>query len=167
MKKESDFDKLDLDKVRRLAELGHTDHFMADFFGVKYEAWMYWKKAYPAFFEVLKSWKDHADARVERSMYEAAVGYEHEEQKIFCNKDGYVTKVTTRKKYPPDVKAAIFWLKNRKPEEWKDKTEIETNGTMDLASAILKARQRSGVEQKPEPEQEKPKADPKAMEFLE
>ena len=94
MSLESKFDKLDLEKVRKLAELGHTDTFMADFFGIPYHNWMYWKKAYPAFFEALKNWKDHADQRVERSLYESAIGYEHQEEKIFCNKDGYVTKVT-------------------------------------------------------------------------
>lgn len=28
------------------------------------------------------------------------------------------------KHYPPDTTACIFWLKNQKPKEWHDRTEL-------------------------------------------
>jgi hypothetical protein len=54
-------------------------------------------------------------ARVERSLDQRAVGYERDAVKIFCSKDGKITKVPYREHVPPDVTACIFWLKNRDP----------------------------------------------------
>jgi hypothetical protein len=64
--------------------------------------------------------KEEADARVKRSLYSRAVGYSFNSEKIFCNKDGDVTRVPYREHVPPDVTAQIFWLKNRDPAHWRD-----------------------------------------------
>jgi hypothetical protein len=61
----------------------------------------------------LKVGKEEADARIERSLYRRAVGYSFKSEKIFCNKDGEVTRVPIVEHMPPDVTAQIFWLKNR------------------------------------------------------
>ena len=50
------------------------------------------------------------------------MGYEHKEDKIF-NNNGEALVVGTTKYYAPDTTAAIFWLKNRQPELWRDKPE--------------------------------------------
>ncbi len=55
-------------------------------------------------------------------MYERATGYSHAEDKIF-NDGGEPLIVPTTKHYPPDATSAIFWLKNRQPAKWRDKTE--------------------------------------------
>ena len=73
----------------------------------------------------LKAGKADADDRVERSLYSRAVGYSFNSEKIFCNKDGEVTRVPIVEHVPPDVTAQIFWLKNRKPSEWRDVQNIE------------------------------------------
>ena len=39
-------------------------------------------------------------------------------EKIFCNKDGEVTRVPIVEHVPPDVTAQIFLLKNRDPAHW-------------------------------------------------
>jgi len=44
---------------------------------------------------------------------------------VFCSKDGVITKVPYREHVPPDVTACIFWLKNRKPHEWRDVQQME------------------------------------------
>jgi hypothetical protein len=62
---------------------------------------------------------------VERSLYSRAVGYSFNSEKIFCNKDGEVTRVPIIEHGPPDVTAQIFWLKNRKPTEWRDVQQME------------------------------------------
>jgi CheY-like chemotaxis protein len=54
-----------------------------------------------------------------------AVGYSFNSEKIFCNKDGEVTRVPIVEHVPPDVTAQIFWLKNRKPTEWRDVQQME------------------------------------------
>ena len=62
---------------------------------------------------------------VERSLYSRAVGYSFNSEKIFCNKDGEVTRVPIVEHVPPDVTAQIFWLKNRDPAHWRDAWQME------------------------------------------
>jgi hypothetical protein len=77
-----------------------------------------WKAQHPDFLGSLKAGKEEADARVERSLYSRAVGYSFKSEKVFCNKDGEVTRVPIVEHVPPDVTAQIFWLKNRDPAHW-------------------------------------------------
>ena len=112
------------DQVKKLAALGATDAQMADFFKVTEQTFNNWKTKHPSFFESLKQAKALCDERVERSLFERATGYSHHEDKIF-NNAGQPMIVPTIKHYPPDTVAAIFWLKNRKPEEWRDKVVQE------------------------------------------
>jgi len=116
----SKFGTVDKAQVEMLARAGWTDAQMAAFFKVNESTWHRWKNADPEFCKSLKDWKAEADYKVERSLFERATGYTHPEEKIFQN-NGEVIRADTLKHYPPDTTAAIFWLKNRKPEEWRDK----------------------------------------------
>jgi hypothetical protein len=60
-----------------------------------------------------------ADQRVERSLYERAVGYSYHSEKLFCH-EGDVIRVPITEHVPPDVKVAMHWLHNRKPKECKE-----------------------------------------------
>ena len=62
-------------------------------------------------------------------LYKRAIGYEHDEDKIF-NNQGEPLIVPTTKHVQPDTTAAIFWLKNRQPARWRDKQEIEHGGSV-------------------------------------
>jgi hypothetical protein len=84
-----------------------------------------WKIRYPEFLGPLKAGKEEADKRVERSLYQRAVGYSYNAVKIFCDKNGNVTKVPYKEHVPPDVTAQIFWLKNRDPAKWRDAWQLE------------------------------------------
>jgi len=114
------------DEVQRqtllLAKKGFTDKEVAEVLGVTQVSLGNWKKAHPEFFESLKKIKKDADRAVERSLYERACGYECVEDKIF-NNGGKALVVETIKHYPPDPVSMIFWLKNRQPGKWRDKTE--------------------------------------------
>jgi hypothetical protein len=69
-------------------------------------------------------------------LYQRATGFEHdsEEIKIMSSENGqYVERVPIRKIYPPDTVAAIFWLKNRQKEKWRDKTEIDHSGKIGVS----------------------------------
>jgi hypothetical protein len=120
----SKFKALNLKKVKQLATRGWTDREMSEFFDVSYATWNNWKGKHPKFLDSLKEWKTEADERVERALYERALGFSHDEDKIFCSKEGLVTTVATVKTYAPDTTAAIFWLKNRQPKHWKDSKNI-------------------------------------------
>lgn len=123
----SKFDAVDLDQVRKVAQKGWTDLEMADFFEVAESTWYKWKVDFPDFSEALKEWKVHSNENVERALYERAIGYTHSEEKIF-NNNGEPMVVKTTKHYPPDTGAATLWLKNRAPDEWKDKQEHAHSG---------------------------------------
>ena len=115
------------DMLYKMASYGMTDKQMADVVGVSEQTVNNWKLKDPNFLESLKAEKEIADARVERSLFERATGYSHAEDKIF-NDNGTPLVVPTVKHYAPDTTAAIFWLKNRKPKEWRDKHDIEHSG---------------------------------------
>ena len=72
-----------------------------------------------------KAGKAEADVRVERSLYQRAVGYSYDAVKIFCDKNGKVTRVPYPEHVPPDFTAQIFWLKNRDPAHWRDAWQME------------------------------------------
>lgn len=109
-------------QAEKLCGLGATDQELADFFEVSARTLYRWKGEHPKFCQALKAGKDVADARVERSLYARANGYEHEEVDIRVV-GGEIVQTPIRKYYPPDTTAAIFWLKNRKPGEWRDKVD--------------------------------------------
>lgn len=135
-----------LEKAKECAASGMTDREIALELEVHLKTIYQWKKKYPKFKEALQIWKYIADQKVERSLYERATGYDFVEEKLWCNQNGEVTRVETVKHVPPDIKAIIFWLKNRQPDTWKDKTETEHSGKVDLAQSILEARKRSQAE---------------------
>jgi hypothetical protein len=111
--------------VKHVAKLGATDTDLAKIFGVSDATIDNWKAHHPDFLGPSKKGKAEADARVVRSLYRRAVGYSYDAVKIFCSKDGKITKVPYRVHVPPDVTAQIFWLKNRKPAEWRDAWQVE------------------------------------------
>jgi len=113
------------EQAKQLAELGATDAQMAKFFGVTETTLNNWKKSHAKFFESLKLGKAVADDRVEKSLFQRANGYEHEEEKIHFDRWGDVCRANTIKHYPPDTTACIFWLKNRRPDDWRDKVETQ------------------------------------------
>lgn len=125
-----------------MCEAGATDADLADEFGVTTQTIKNWRSKYPEFFSAIKLSKMAADNEIERSLYQRAHGYSVDTVKVFCNKDGDVTRVPVREHFPPDPTAMIFWLKNRKPKEWRDKSEVEVPGLSALAEKIAKARSR-------------------------
>lgn len=110
------------EQVKKLAMLGLTDEQLATYFDVGVVTIRNWKAKYPEFLSALKDGKDHADAEVARSLYQRATGYSHEAVKIF-NDQGSPLLVPYIERYPPDTTACIFWLKNRRPKEWRDRQE--------------------------------------------
>jgi hypothetical protein len=113
-------------KATKLCLLGATDKDLADFFEVNEDTIHEWKKVHPEFSESIKKGKMEADAQVANRLYKRALGYKHADVH-FSAYEGFVTATPTIKHYPPDPTAAIFWLKNRQPDKWRDKQEIDHN----------------------------------------
>lgn len=108
--------------AEKLAKLGATDADLADAFGVTEVTVNTWKKRHADFSLALKRGKTLADAEVADRLYQRALGYSHPEDDIrVC--DGTIVTTPTTKHYPPDTVACIFWLKNRRPDLWRDKPD--------------------------------------------
>ena len=93
-----------------------------------------WKKRYPEISESLKKGKEVVDIQVENALLRRALGYEYTEvtQEVCENAETgemelHVTKKVT-KEVIPDTTAQIFWLKNRRPDKWRDKQDMELSG---------------------------------------
>lgn len=140
------------DQAHKLAVLGATDQEIADFFEIDVRTVYRWKHDHEAFCQALKAGKEVADERVERSLYQKAIGYEQDEVKIFMPGGASAPVYAPfRAKIAPDTTAAIFWLKNRRSQEWRDKQDhehsgpngapIETRSTISLADAPLEVLQ--------------------------
>lgn len=126
------FDDPTMTIIKMLAIRGFVDKDMAQILKITEQTLNNWKNAHPAFFESLKDWKCQADREVERSLYERATGYSVLEEKVFQH-DGKIITHETLKHYPPDPTSMIFWLKNRQPDKWRDKHEVDANLNINVA----------------------------------
>ena len=113
------------EQAQKLCKLGATDAELADFFKVDVRTIYRWAQRHEGFSQALKSGKEESDERVERSLYHRAIGYSHDAVKIFmpagAEKPVYAPYT---EHVPPDTTAGIFWLKNRRPDLWRDKREL-------------------------------------------
>jgi hypothetical protein len=118
----STYDKDFARQAKELCLRGATDADLANFFGVTTVTIWNWSTRHQEFFNALHVGKDAADARVERSMYENAIGYEVVKDELVVYK-GKVKKYQVHTKLPPNDRAGKFWLINRKPLDWRERTE--------------------------------------------
>ena len=119
---------------------GLTQQQIAKNLDINVDTLIEYKKKYTDFSNALKKGKEVVDLEVENALYKKALGYNVRVQKAFKLKDiiydekGKKVSETERIEYaeeevhvPADTTAQIFWLKNRKKKEWRDKIEYETN----------------------------------------
>lgn len=106
--------------------------------GITYETLRTWKLKFPAFSDAIKRGKAPVDIQVENALLKRALGFEYEEvtteiediptgkvdkdNKPIFKQRKHIKKTT--KIVPPDTAAAFIWLKNRKPQQWRDKREV-------------------------------------------
>lgn len=103
--------------------LGATDKQLAEILEIHETNLNEWKKRHPDFAAALRKGKDEADAAVAQSLYHRARGYRHIAFKMFQS-DGKVITKRYVEHFPPDTTACIFWLKNRRPDVWRDRHEL-------------------------------------------
>ena len=117
-------DWLENDKLILLegwAKSGLTDEQIAKNIGINRTTLYDWKKKEVNIADALKKGKEVIDFEVENALLKRALGYEYEEE---THENGILTK-KVKKQVPPDTTAQIFWLKNRKPNNWKDRIETD------------------------------------------
>lgn len=117
-------------KLEGWARDGLTDEQIAHNMGIVTSTLYEWKKRYSDITDSLKRGKEVIDRQVENALLKRALGYQYKE---VTEEYGEVTKVVT-KEVSPDTTAQIFWLKNRKPKEWRDKQDVEHSGSMSVSN---------------------------------
>jgi hypothetical protein len=127
------------EQARKLCELGATDIELADFFEVDTRTIYRWRNSHDDFCQAVKAGKGACDDRVERAFYNRAVGYTFESEKIF-QAGGEIIRAPTLEHVAPDAGAALNWLKNRRPDQWRDKVEHEHSAVGGLADIIAGRR---------------------------
>jgi hypothetical protein len=64
-----------------------------------------------------------ADGAVVSALYARAIGLQHRMTRVFCHNGKPIT-VDYAVELPPDVRACIFWLRNRRPQHWREDRPI-------------------------------------------
>lgn len=119
---------------------GLTDEQIASNIGISRSTLSDWKNRFSDIADTLKKGKAVVDIQVENALFKKAIGYKTKVKKAFKLKEvlydnGKRLQETERIEYaeeemyiPADTTAQIFWLKNRKPEAWKDKRDVSVDG---------------------------------------
>lgn len=126
-----------LAKVTKWAKEGLFDCQIADKMGISKQTFYDWIKKYPEFFDAIKKGKEIADKEIVNALYKRALGYSYKEVKeeYAVNADGAdnegkpAKEITViYKSEPPNTAALIYWLNNRRPDEWSNKQEHKITG---------------------------------------
>lgn len=113
--------------AKRLCLLGATNEEIAKALGVNISTVESWIIEHPEFGGALKAGREEADANVGKSLYQRATGYKRKVTKVLA--DGSL--VHYEEQMPPDATSMIFWLKNRRPDLWRDKKDFEVAKTVE------------------------------------
>ncbi len=121
------------EQARNYCLLGATDKQLGAFFDVDERTINRWKKDHTEFCQSIRAGKEIADMQVAESFFNNAKGFISFQKKAFKKKVwnekakrliDEIEIVDEIVQHPPNTQAGIFWLKNRQPDKWKDKTEI-------------------------------------------
>jgi hypothetical protein len=149
--------------ARKLRGEGKTFEDIARALGVARSTFDEWRTLHPEFSAALEAGDEDADIRVERALFERAVGYKHPETKLMTvsrpggmgqSGGSMVERHEVTAHYPPDTAAAKFWLTNRRRKLWSDKQKIEHEGTLTLEQMLKESWAKA--EEKKEGECEQP-----------
>lgn len=127
-------------KIQGWARDGLIDEQIAHNMGITTKTLYEWKNKYSEISGALKKGKEVIDRQVENALLKRALGYAYDETTY---EDGVETK-RVKKEVAPDTTAQIFWLKNRKPAEWRDKIEqqqtvtIQDDGFLEALKGTIK-----------------------------
>lgn len=117
-------------RLEAYARDGLTDEQIANNMGINRRTLTDWKKKYDPISLTLKKGKEVVDIQVENSLLKRALGYKYKETTKELTDNGIQVTKIVEKEVVPDTTAQIFWLKNRKPKEWRDKQEMEHSGSI-------------------------------------
>ena len=91
-----------------------------------------WIATHPEFAEAVQQGRDIADATAVESLFTRVIGYNHQVEKVFLHRGEPRTAIYTVH-VPPETRACMFWLRNRRPEDWRAKAETTPEVIDDIA----------------------------------
>lgn len=131
-------------KLEGWARDGLTDEQIAENIGVRTSTLYDWKLRFSEFSEALKSGKEVVDRAVENALLKRALGYRYDEitreavKQTNEDTGDLVTVMAETKRVTKEVQgdttAQIFWLKNRRPDKWRDKQDVEHSGSIETTN---------------------------------
>ena len=124
-------------KIQGWARDGLTEEQIAHNMGIAVSTLGNWKKSHLEILEALKKGKEVVDIQVENALLKRALGYEFVEVTKELTDAGLLVTKEVTKQQAPDTTAAIFWLKNRKPNEWRDKSQTELSGGIKVSNPFV------------------------------
>ena len=106
------------EQAYELCLAGATNQELADGFGVGHSTIDNWLRKHPEFAQAVRSGRSLADGKVAQGLYARAIGYDYESTRVLLHR-GEPVAVRHTVHRPPDVRACIFWLRNRRPQQWR------------------------------------------------
>lgn len=115
-------------RLQGWARDGLTDEQIATNMGITRSTLYEWKNKYSDISDALKEGKEVVDRQVENALLKSALGYMYDEVTEERRDDELVVTKVVHKEVQPNTTAQIFWLKNRKRAEWRDRVENAITG---------------------------------------
>ena len=128
-------------KIQGWARDGLIEKQIAKNMGVAESTLRNWKNIFPEIAEALRKGKEVVDREVENALYKRALGYWVTETETTTYPDGTTKTTEKRRHIVPDTTAQIFWLKNRKPDQWREKNDLTltpSNGVLESLMELHK-----------------------------
>lgn len=124
-------------KLEAWARNGLTDADISHNMGISVTTLYCYKNDFPPISDALKRGKEVVDILVENALFNRAIGYSFDEKKEEYESGVLTKRTVTTKHVSPDTTAQIFWLKNRKPNDWRDKRVIDSIDGIEKLDEIL------------------------------
>ena len=122
--------------------LGATNAVLAERFEVSRSTIDNWIASIPDFSDAVRKGREVADGAVVSALYARAIGLQRRMTKVFCQ-DGKPITVDYAVELPPDVRACIFWLRNRRPQQWReDRPIVDERAEVELLRELEEADER-------------------------
>lgn len=140
-----EFDERLLIIVKNLAAEGKTMAEIAHILGIGPYTFLKYRNKIEDLEAAVQEGKGFADDLVEQALFARACGYWATEIKVFQHK-GKILKEQVRVWHPPEVGALKLWLMNRKPEDWRERQDVNLNVTKSLHAQLVDAMMEGGEE---------------------
>jgi len=138
-----------LDSIEGWTKQGSTDKEICEMLNISRETFYKWKREKKLFSDAIKKGKEVSNGELLNSAFKAATGFMYTEKQAFKVKDykkingelkqiERVEVVEVERYSPPDHTMNIFMVKNRLPEQYKDKHEVNVSGGIKLEDFFKK-----------------------------